>query len=82
MTTALDRIGELAPAPFSAGTINNTTGTLTNVAGAIITPGQTVSASGTFAVVTMTVTANIGTFPLTLSNVIVGERELNQCKSG
>jgi hypothetical protein len=58
---------------FAAGTINNTTGTLTNVAGAIITPGQTVSAAGTLAVITMIATANSGTSPLTLANVIVGD---------
>ena len=58
---------------FTAGTINNTTGTLTNVAGAITTPGQTVSASGTFAVITMTASSGSGTCPLTLSNVIVGD---------
>ena len=58
---------------FAAGTINNATGTLTNVAGAIITPGQTVSAAGTFAVITMTATANSGISPLTLANVIVGD---------
>jgi hypothetical protein len=58
---------------FTAGTINNTAGTLTNVAGAITTPGQTVSAAGTFAVITMTASSGNGTYPLTLSNVIVGD---------
>ena len=58
---------------FSAGTINNTAGTLTNVAGAITTPGQTVSAAGTFAVITMTASSVSGICPLTLSNIIVGD---------
>ena len=58
---------------FTAGTINNIAGTLTNVAGAITTPGQTVSAAGTFAVITMTASSGSGTCPLTLSNVIVGD---------
>ena len=58
---------------FMTGTINNTVGTLTNVAGAIITPGQTVSAAGIFAVITMTASSSSGTCPLTLSNVVIGD---------
>ena len=58
---------------FSPGTINNTNGTITGVAGAITTPGQTVSAAGIFAVITMTAGSTRGSSALTLSNVIVGD---------
>ncbi len=58
---------------FMQGTINNTTGTVTGVAGVITTPGQTVSSAGTFAVITMTAGTSQGTSTLNLSNVIVGE---------
>jgi len=50
-------------------------GTITDVFGAIISPGQTVSAQGVFAVVTMTAGATGGDCPLTLSNVIIGDME-------
>lgn len=60
---------------FSAGTIDNTAGTITNVFGAIISPGQSVSAQGVFAAVTMTAAATGGDCPLTLSNVIIGDVE-------
>src|SRR3990170_5624347 len=39
---------------FIPGQINNTAGTISGVAGVIITPGQTVSTSGTFALILMT----------------------------
>jgi len=58
---------------FSAGTINNGTGSVSGVAGAIITPGQTVADAGTFAVVTMTAGTTGGTSSLILSNVVVGD---------
>jgi len=58
---------------FSAGTINNGTGSISGVAGAIITPGQTVADNGTFAIVTMTAGMTGGTSSLTLSNVVVGD---------
>jgi hypothetical protein len=57
---------------FSAGIINNTAGTITMVAGAIITPGQTVSSPGTFATISFTAKTSAGTSPLDLSSVIVG----------
>jgi len=57
---------------FMPGTINNTTGSLTGVADVITTPGETVSAMGTLAIINMTAGMNSGTSALTLSNVIVG----------
>jgi len=58
---------------FNAGTINNTTGTVAGVFGAITTPGATVSTAGTFATITFTAKTQKGTCPLSLSNVIVGD---------
>ena len=58
---------------FSPGTIDNTTGMITGVAGAITTPGATVSSSGVLATIRMTAKTVRGTSPLNLSNVIVGD---------
>jgi hypothetical protein len=58
---------------FTPGTINNNVGTITGVAGAITTPSQTVSTSGTFAIITFTAGTTKGTSSCTLSNVIVGD---------
>jgi hypothetical protein len=58
---------------FISGQIDNAAGTISNVAGVIISPGQTVSASGTFAEITLTAKSVKGTCPLTLSNVIAGD---------
>ena len=58
---------------FMPGTINNNTGNVTGVAGAIITPGKTVSTTGTLAVITITARTSKATSTLTLSNVIVGD---------
>ncbi|MFA4836234.1 MAG: cohesin domain-containing protein [Dehalococcoidia bacterium] len=58
---------------FAAGTINNTAGTVTGVAGAITTPGQTVSAEGTFARLNFMAKATAGTASINLSNVVVGD---------
>jgi hypothetical protein len=58
---------------FNPGTINNSAGTITNVFGAIISPGETVTTAGTFAVITMTAKNAGGSSPLTLSNVVVGD---------
>ena len=58
---------------FIPGTINNTTGTITGVAGAIIGNGQAVSTPGTLAVITITASTIAGTCPFTLSKVIVGD---------
>jgi hypothetical protein len=59
---------------FQPGTTNNGAGTITNVAGAIITPGASVSQNGTFATVSFTATA-AGTSALTLSGVVVGNKD-------
>jgi hypothetical protein len=58
---------------FNPGTINNTAGTISGVAGAIITPGQTVSTAGTFATITLTAGTEGGACSLTLSGVVVGD---------
>jgi hypothetical protein len=58
---------------FNPGQINNTAGTISGVAGAIITPGQTVSTQGTFAVINMTAGSNKGTSALSLSNVVIAD---------
>jgi hypothetical protein len=58
---------------FYAGTINNTTGTISGVFGTIITPGHTVSTAGTMATITMTAASGGGSSALTLSNVIIGD---------
>src|SRR4030042_822278 len=39
---------------FSSGTIDNTGGTVSGVVGVITSPGQSVSAAGTFAIITLT----------------------------
>ena len=58
---------------FMPGQINDPGGALSAVAAAIISPGQTVSTAGTFAVITMTAKNTGGTCPLNLSSVIVGD---------
>jgi len=58
---------------FQAGTVDNTNGKLTGVAGSITTPGAEVSGTGTFAAITFKAKAQ-GTRDLTLSNVVVGNK--------
>jgi hypothetical protein len=58
---------------FSPGSIDNVSGNIDGVAGAIITPGETVSAAGTFAVISVTAGPEGGTCPFTLSGVIAGD---------
>ncbi|MFA4836235.1 MAG: carboxypeptidase regulatory-like domain-containing protein, partial [Dehalococcoidia bacterium] len=58
---------------FTAGTIDNAAGTVSGVAGAITTPGATVSAEGTFAIITLKAKGIIGTSALALLNVVVGD---------
>lgn len=62
---------------FNDGQINNVTGTITGVFGAIISPGQTVALPGTFAIITMTAGRAGGSSTLTLSNVVIGDIEGN-----
>jgi len=56
---------------FDEGTINNGAGTITDVAG-VITAAASVSSPGTFATISFTAGTTVGTSPLDLSNVIVG----------
>lgn len=58
---------------FSSGNINNTSGTISGVFGAILSPGQSVSTSGAFATITATAGGSAGTCQFSLSNVIVGD---------
>ena len=58
---------------FMPGVTDNEAGTISGVAGAIITPGQTVSTTGTFAVITMTARPAQGVCSLTLVNTIIGD---------
>jgi len=58
---------------FLGGTINNTAGTVSGVAAAIIGAGKNVSASGSLAVINMTARTTGGTSALNLSNVILAD---------
>ncbi len=62
---------------FRKGTIDSTTGIISGVAGAILTPGQTVSTEGTFAIITLTAGTEHGNCALTLSNVILADINAN-----
>jgi hypothetical protein len=62
---------------FSSGNIDNQAGTITGVFGAITSPGETVSSEGTFATITLTAKAQGDSWPLGLSNVIVGDMDGN-----
>jgi len=58
---------------FNPGKIDNKAGTITGVFGAITTPGEAVSAEGTFATVTLTARAQRDNWPVGLSNVVAGD---------
>jgi hypothetical protein len=58
---------------FLGGTINNTAGTVSGVADAIIGAGKNVSAVGSLAVINMTARTTGGTSALNLSNVILAD---------
>ena len=61
---------------FNPGTIDNINGTVTGVAGAIISPGQTVSTSGVLATVEFRAkTTATGNSTIEISNVIVGDAD-------
>ncbi len=60
---------------FYSGQTDNQTGNITGVAGAIISPGQTVSTAGTLTTITMTAGSTEGTGNFTLSNVIIGDAQ-------
>ena len=60
---------------FNSGNTDNQAGSITGVAGAIITPGETVSTSGILATITMTAKTSDGTSGLTLLNVVVGSAQ-------
>jgi hypothetical protein len=62
---------------FSPGIIDNAAGTITGVAGSIITSGVTVSSPGVFATIRMTAKMVDGTSRINLSNVIVGDINAN-----
>ena len=58
---------------FLPGTIDNIAGTITGLAGVIVTPGETVTVEGTFAIITMTTKTEYGLCSLNLSDVIVAD---------
>jgi hypothetical protein len=58
---------------FNSGSIDNQSGKITGVFGAITTPGMTVSTPGTFATVILTARQQSERCTLSLSNVIVGD---------
>jgi len=60
---------------FNSGSIDNQEGKITGVFGSITTPGVTVSTPGTFATITFTSRKQRESCPLSLSNVIVGDKE-------
>jgi len=62
---------------FNTGKIDNQAGTITGVFGAITSPGETVSSEGAFAIITLTAKAQRDSWPLALSNVIVGDIDGN-----
>jgi len=62
---------------FNSGKIDNQAGTVTGVFGAITSPGESVSTQGTFATLTLTVRKQSTSWPLSLSDVIVGDRDGN-----
>lgn len=59
---------------FNPGAVDNQAGTITGVAGVIISPGQSVSSSGTLASIELRTLAG-GSCPLTLSTVIIGDTQ-------
>jgi len=62
---------------FNSGTIDNQSGNISGVFGAITSPGATVSTPGTFATISLTAKTQSGTCPLALSNVVVGDVDGN-----
>ncbi|NQT71780.1 MAG: hypothetical protein HQ553_03295 [Chloroflexi bacterium] len=60
---------------FNSGNTDNQAGSITGVAGAIITPGETVSTAGTLATITMTAKTSDGTSAFVLSNVVIGSAQ-------
>ena len=62
-----------ANAYFYSGAIDNAAGTITGVASATTTPGETVSTPTVFATIQMTAKSVAGMSTLDLSNVIVGD---------
>jgi hypothetical protein len=60
---------------FLPGTIDNVAGTITGVVGVIIEPEWRVSGTGTLATVRFSAGTTVGTSPLALSNVEIGNKE-------
>jgi hypothetical protein len=58
---------------FSPGIMDNVTGVITGIAGVVTTPGQTVSGTGIFAIITLTAGKAGGTCSFTLSDVLVAD---------
>ena len=62
---------------FNSGNIDNQAGIIRGAFGAITTPGEAVSTPGTFATVTLTARKQSASCPLSLSSVIVGDKDGN-----
>jgi hypothetical protein len=62
---------------FNAGSIDNEAGVIRGAYGAITSPGETVSAQGTFATVILTAKEQSESCPVSLSSVIVGDIDGN-----
>lgn len=58
---------------FNSGIVDNDSGVIKDVYGAIVSSGKSVSGKGTFATVKLTAKTKKAICPLTLSNVIVGD---------
>ena len=67
-----------AGAYFAIQGIDNVNGTVTGIAGAITSPGETVSTKGTFAIVSLTAKGVDGITGIDLSKVIVGDIDANE----
>jgi hypothetical protein len=62
---------------FNSGKIDNQAGTVAGVFGAITSPGESVSTQGAFATITLTAKTQGESWPLSLSDVIVGDMDGN-----
>ena len=62
---------------FNSGKIDNQAGTVAGVFGAITSPGESVSTQGAFATITLTAKTQGESWPLSLSDVIVGDMNGN-----
>ena len=60
---------------FDPGKIDNDNGTISEVIGVVMTPGQTLPENGSIAIITFTAREKDNISPLNLSNVVLGDAE-------